>query len=45
MTICKHAYLKKDGSLIEKEIAQWKDVSILIIDEISFMKDSEQKQT
>ena len=41
VTLCKHAYLKKDGALTEKEIALWKDVRILIIDEISFMKDSE----
>ena len=38
-TICKHAYLRKDGSLTEKEIAKWKDDRILIIDELSFMKD------
>ena len=43
VTICKHTYLKKDGSLTEKEIAKWKDVRILSIDGISFMKDSELK--
>ena len=41
VTICKHAYLKKDEALTEKEIALWKDVRILVLDEISFMNDSE----
>ena len=44
VTICKHVYLKKDGSLTEKKIARWKDVRILIIYEILFMRDSELKQ-
>ena len=43
-TICKHAYFKKDGSLTEEEIAKWKDLRILIIDEILFMNDSELKK-
>ena len=45
VAICKHAYPKNDGSLTDKEISRWEDVSILIIDEISFMKDSELKKT
>lgn len=41
VTIVKHAYLMKGGDLSEDDIKEWKDVRILIIDEISFMKDSE----
>ena len=39
MTICKSAYLNKSGDLSEADKREWQDVKILIIDEISFMKD------
>ena len=41
VTICKHAFLFSKGDLSEEDIKQWEDVRILIIDEISFMKDKE----
>ena len=42
VTICKAAFLlKKNAALSQDEIDQWKDVRILVIDEISFMQDSE----
>ena len=42
VTICKAAFLlKKKVALSQDEIDQWKDVRILVIDEISFMQDSE----
>lgn len=45
ITICKAAFLnKKKSTLNEDEIDDWKDVRILVIDEISFMKSSEMIQ-
>ena len=44
MTICKSAFLKKTGDLSEGNIREWQDVKLLIIDEISFMKDGELKK-
>jgi hypothetical protein len=41
VTSCKHAYLKTRDTLTEKDIALQKDFRILIIDELSFTKDSE----
>jgi hypothetical protein len=41
VTIVKHAHLAKQGPLTEEEIKEWEDVRILVIDEISFMKDRE----
>jgi len=41
VTIVKHAYIAKKGPLSEADRAAWEDVRILIIDEISFMKDRE----
>ena len=42
VTICKAAFLlKKKAALNQDEIDKWKDVRILVIDEISFMQDSE----
>ena len=42
VTICKAAFLlKKKPALNQDEIDEWKDVRILVIDEISFMQDSE----
>ena len=42
VTICKAAFLlKKKAALNQDEIDEWKDVRILVIDEISFMQDSE----
>ena len=40
-TICKAAYLLKKGSLTEEDKREWKDVMIVIIDEISFMGDDQ----
>jgi len=45
ITICKAAFLnKKKPTLDQDEIDEWKDVRILVIDEISFMKDSDMIQ-
>ena len=45
ITICKAAFLNKTkATLDEDEIDEWKDVRILVIDEISFMKDSDMIQ-
>ena len=42
VTICKAAFLnKKKVALTPDEIDDWKDVRILVIDEISFMQDTE----
>lgn len=41
ITICKVGYINKNGDLTLEEILQWRYVKILIIDEISFMKDDE----
>ena len=41
VTIVKHAYIRKGGPLSGKNTSVWQDVRILIVDEISFMKDSE----
>ena len=43
VTIVKHAYIAKKGPLSETDRAAWLDVRMLIIDEISFMKDGELK--
>ena len=40
-TICKAAYLLKKGSLTEEDKREWRDVMIVIIDEISFMGDDQ----
>ena len=40
-TICKGAFLLKKGSLTEEDKREWKDVMIVIIDEISFMSDDQ----
>ena len=40
VTICKAAFLcKRKATLDQDEIDQWKDVRVLVVDEISFMKD------
>ena len=45
ITICKAAFLNKAKlTLDQDEIDEWKDVCILVIDEISFMKDSDMFQ-
>ena len=45
ITICKAAFLNKTKSTLDQdEIDEWKDVRILVIDEISFMKDSDMIQ-
>jgi len=41
VTICKVGYINKSGDLSLEEKQQWRHVKILIIDEISFMKDDE----
>eukprot|EP00956_Cyclotella_meneghiniana_P030548 scaffold77192_cov37-Cyclotella_meneghiniana.AAC.2 len=41
LTICKIERLMKKGPFSRDEINQWKHVSILLIDEISFMKEKE----
>ncbi len=42
ITICEAAFLNKPKSTLDLDgIDEWKDVRILIIDEISFMKDSD----
>ena len=45
ITICKAAFLNKTKSTLDQdEIDEWKDVRVLVIDEISFMKDSDMIQ-
>ena len=45
ITICKATFLNKTKlTLDQDEIDEWKDVRILVIDEISFMKDSDMIQ-
>ena len=44
ITICKSAYLMKRGALTEDEMKVWKEVRMLIIDEISFMCDDQLKK-
>ena len=45
ITICKAAFLNKTkATLSQDEIDEWKDVRILVIDEISFMKNSDMIQ-
>ena len=41
VTICKVSFINKKRDLTDEEQMQWKHVKILIIDEISFMKDDE----
>ena len=41
VTIVKHAHLASNKALTEEDKNEWEDVRILIIDEISFMKDDE----
>ena len=41
VTICKAAFIKKPGSLSEDDKREWKDVRLLIVDEVSFMSDKE----
>ena len=41
VTIVKHAHLASNKTLTEEDKNEWEDVRILIIDEISFMKDDE----
>ena len=43
VTIVKHAHLASNKALTEEDKNEWEDVRILIIDEISFMKDRELK--
>ena len=44
VTICKAAFLNRDNSLSQDDIDSWANVRILVIDEISFMKDSEMRK-
>lgn len=40
-TICKYAFIFKPGALTEDDKKIWRDVRILVIDEISFMNDDQ----
>ena len=44
VTIVKHAHLSSKQPLTDDDIKEWEDVRILVIDEISFMKDFELKR-
>ena len=44
ITICKAAFLNKHNPLDEDDMDKWKNVRILIIDEISFMKASQMRK-
>ena len=41
VTIVKHAHLSSNKPLTDEDLREWEDVRILVIDEISFMKDYE----
>ena len=43
VTIVKHAYLRQKAALFEADRRVWKDVRILVVDRISFVKDKELK--
>ena len=44
LTICKATFIMIDQTLTEEDTQIWCNVRVLIIDEISFMKDSELKK-